>query len=71
MNKEAKELYKTLETKVGDYNAGLLLAILLDSLNFFTEGVDERDMRTIEIKINNFFSLTYDFHTGKYVGDDR
>lgn len=41
--------------------AGMLIATLLDALNKFVDGVEERNMRKIEIIINDYFRDSYDF----------
>ena len=45
---------------IGKYNAGLLICMMADALNEYTKD-DDRFLRTIEIKFNDFFSFIYDF----------
>ena len=44
----------------GEYYAGLLLCILTDSLEKYSDG-EQRLLRTIELKYNDYFSFVYDF----------
>lgn len=68
MNKKVKELYKHLEEMLGEWNAGLILAIACDAFDNFVEGSEDgRDLRTIEFKFNDFFSTKYDFKKGEFV----
>ena len=69
LNSKRKKIIKALEGMVGKYNSGLLISILCDGLNNFVSGVGARDMRTIEVKINDYFSLKYDFNKEEYVNE--
>ena len=67
----AKKAIKTMMNNLidicGEDDAGLLLAIMCDSLyNFVKDSPEGRDARTIEIKFNDFFSTKYSWATGKY-----
>jgi len=55
------KMFKKLELQLGEYNAGLLLSIICDLLDKFVEGVDQRELRTLELVLNNFYSAKYDF----------
>ena len=61
MDKRAKVVYKRLEQMLGEYNAGLLIAILCDLLEDCLGDKDEINMRSIELKINDFFSSRHEF----------
>lgn len=59
-NKAVKSMLKSLENLLGEETAGLFIALLVDSLDKFVEGVEQRGIRTVEIKYNDFFSFKYD-----------
>ena len=59
MKKIDKIMFKELEKRMGN-GAGLLVAVLLDALDSFTDGVESRNIRTIEIKFNDFYSHRVD-----------
>ena len=61
MNKEIKYMVNTLIKMTDEDVAGMLIATLLDALNKFVDGVEERNMRKIEIIINDYFRDSYDF----------
>ena len=61
MNKEIKYMVNTLIKMTSEDTAGMLIATLLDALNKFVDGVDGRNMRKIEIVINDYFRDSYDF----------
>ena len=61
------EMFEHLKERLGEYNAGLLLAILCDLLDEFTKDVESRELRTIELVLNDFFSAKYDFDKNKMV----
>lgn len=68
-NKCFKQIVGTIENMVGFDTTGKLIAILADTLISFAEDVDEgsyRNMRTIEITINNFVSKKYNFEINNY-----
>lgn len=57
-----KKMFKTLIAYLGsDYDAGMMLAILCELFKKFTEGVDSRELRTLELILNDYFSVKYDF----------
>lgn len=59
-DKAVNMMLKALENLLGEETAGLFLALLVDSLDKFVEGVEQRGIRTVEIKYNDFFSFKYD-----------
>lgn len=67
-DKGIKVMLTHLEQIVGAFGTGKLIAIMCDSLANFVKGSEQgRDMRTIEIKYNDYFSTKYDFETNEYV----
>lgn len=60
MTKMDKTMFIELKKRLGDEGAGFFLAVLLDALDNFTDGVDSRNIRTVEIKFNDFFSHRVD-----------
>ena len=55
-------MQKHLEaTLCGPKDYGMFLAILCDLFDGFVSGVDSRELRTIEVILNDYFSLKYDF----------
>lgn len=69
--KEIEHLLGILVAMVGEYNTGLLLSILCDNLDNFVKGADSRNMRTIELIFNDFYSLKYDFEKEGYIDDNQ
>ena len=67
MNRKAKKIYKQLEYMLGDFVAGLILAIICDLFCEIVKGKDMIEMRSIEIKINDFFSAKHDFTKDRYL----
>lgn len=68
-NKCFKQIVGVIENMVGFDTTGKLIAILADTLISFAEDVDEgryKNMRTIEITINNFISKKYNFEIDNY-----
>lgn len=68
--KEIKKLEPMLDylsNALGEINAGFVLATLCDCLKKSTEGVEQRVLRTMEIKINDYFAYKYDFEKEHYV----
>ena len=49
-----------------EYTTGLLICFLADALEKYSQDAD-RNMRTIEIKFNDYFSFKYSFEEDKYV----
>ena len=66
-NRAYKTMLKKLDNMLGEIDAPMLIAILLDCLERLVDGVDEREMRTIEIKLNGFFTEGYDFVNRKAI----
>lgn len=64
-NKQVKLMFWHLDQMLGEQDAGLFLAMCLDLLTKCCSGVEERELRTLEIKINDFFSKKIDFRTMK------
>ena len=67
MNKKLKPMIEHLEKMMGSDGAGLVLATLCDCLDKLVEGTEGRELRTIEVKLNDYFSKKFDFGTGEYV----
>lgn len=70
-NKKQKDALKimlnALKDYVGEEYAGWFLAILLDSLQRFVEGAEGgRELRTVEIVFNDFFSTKFNCSTKEY-----
>lgn len=68
-NKKFKIMINALKETVGENGAGMILAIVLDSLKNYMKGMESREVRTMEVKFNNYFSTKYDFDKGGYVND--
>lgn len=66
MNKHSKIMVEHLEKMMGTQGAGLVLATLCDCLDKLVEGTEGRELRSLEIRLNDYFSKKYDFETGKY-----
>lgn len=60
---------RKLENIVGDRNAGLLVACLGDLINELTCN-DVCFLRTLEVTLNNFFSIKYDFEKDEVVQNE-
>ena len=56
-----KKAFRRLSDMMGAQGAGMFIMICCDLMNKFTKGVDRRELRTLEIKLNDFFSAKYDF----------
>ena len=64
--KEFKLTISDLEGMVGTYGAGLLVAILTDAVaDFCKDSPSGRELRSVEIKFNDFFSHREDFKEAK------
>ena len=70
MTKLDKEMFKQLEKRVGSY-AGLFIAVFIDALDEFTKGVESRNLRTVEIKFNDFFSHKVDLDNDEDLNKKR
>ena len=69
-NKMLKQMIYQFDLMFGQNNTGLFLAIILDCLNKMMkqETPDEFiNLRTIEIKFNDCYSVKYDFEKEGYV----
>lgn len=60
-NKKLKEMIRHLDGMLGETDCGLFIAMICDLMDKFVEGVSQRNMRTLEIKLNDYFSVKYDF----------
>lgn len=60
MKKIDKIMFKELSKRLGEDGTGFFLAVLLDALDNFTNGIGSRNIRTVEIKFNDFFSHRID-----------
>lgn len=71
MNKATKGknmLIKAIDNMIGEDYCGLFIAVLADTLKNTADKCGGRiDIRSIEIKINDFFALKYDCKTDKYI----
>ena len=73
MNKHAKGLkpmFDALTAYMGgsERDAGMLIAILLDLLKALTKD-GPRELRTMKLELNGFFSVTYDFAKDEVVDE--
>ena len=64
-NKILKELIKGLDRRLGEQNAGFIISMLIDCLDKLTVDGD-KNMRTLEITINDFFSVKYNFEKEEF-----
>lgn len=67
MTKTIKPMIKALEAMLGPQDAGMFLAICCDLLQDCVKGREQLNLRTIEIKINDYFSSKYDFEKEEIV----
>ena len=67
--KGIKLMFKYLEQMLGQKDAGLFMAICCDLLQDCCKDVKQRTLRTLEIKINDYFSSKYDFEKEQIVGN--
>ena len=75
MNKDKKiklEMLQALENRFANpRDAGLFLALILDLLGKLNDQEqDYTEMRTIEIVLNDFFRIKYDFTKDEVIKDD-
>lgn len=61
INPGLKPMLRVLIDMLGKRDAGMFIAICCDLLTECTKGVDQRTLRTLEIKINDYFVSKYDF----------
>ena len=69
-NKKVKEMLHMLDLMFGENNAGMFLAMILDGLNKIMKEETPSEyinLRTIEIKFNDCYSVKLDCDTGKYI----
>ena len=64
MNKEIEYMVGILIDMLGEDNAGMIIATLLDCLNMFVGKEEEKDLHTIEIILNEYYRDKYDFDKG-------
>jgi hypothetical protein len=63
-----KQIVGAIEGMLGTKDAGLLIAIVADSLvRLAHDHEDGLNIRSIEIKYNDFYSLKFDCEQNKYV----
>jgi len=62
-----KRMLKQLDGMLGEENAGLFLAMNIDCLEKLVAGTDGRELRTIKIEFNDYFSVKFDCATGRYI----
>ena len=62
-----KPMFKVLIDMLGKRDAGMFIAICCDLLNECVKGVDQRTLRTLEIKLNDYFSCKYDFEKDEVI----
>lgn len=60
-------MVEALEAMLGPQDACMFLAVMCDLLQDCVKDVDQRALRTIEIKINDYFSSKYDFEKEEFV----
>lgn len=66
MKKALKPMIEHLEKMMGEEGAGLVLAVFCDCLDKLVEGTEGRELRTIEVKLNDYFTKKFSFETGEY-----
>ena len=65
MNKCYKGCLKQLDEWLGEADAGLLISILCKVLREASQD-ENRELRTIELKINDYFSAKWNFDKGDF-----
>ena len=71
-NKKVKQMLHFLDLMFGEQNAGSFLAIICDALNKMMKEETPSEylnLRTIEIKFNDCYSVKLDCDTGEYIND--
>jgi len=71
-NKAVKDMLHQLDLMFGENNAGMFLAMILDGLNKMMKEETPSEylnLRTIEIKFNDCYSVKLDCDTGEYIND--
>jgi len=66
MNKYYKYCLKDLDNILGECDAGLLIATILKLIHAMQRD-NVLNLRTMEIKFNDYFSAKWDFDEGDYV----
>ena len=69
-NKAVQEMLHQLDLMFGENNSGMFLAMILDALNKMMKEETPSEfleLRTIEIKFNDFYSVKLNCNTGEYV----
>ena len=68
-NKAVKQMLYHLDLMFGEQHAGEFLCMICDGLNklVLSTPAQSLDLRTIEIKFNDYFSIKMDCDTGKYL----
>lgn len=69
LNKFYKQDLKCLDELLGEVDAGLLLHSVVRTLYKLLGDKDSQILRTIEIKINDYFSSKWDFQRQEYVDE--
>ena len=71
-NKLVKDMLYRLDLMFGENNAGIFLCMICDGLNKMLNDVTpstKMNLRTIEIKFNDCYSVKLDCETGEYIED--
>ena len=69
MNKYYKRILKDLDGLLGEADAGLFLSIVVKMIIELAADKDRLNLRTMEIKFNDFFSKKWDFDHNCFVND--
>ena len=69
MQKAYKGCLQELDNMLGEQDAGLLVAIMLKLLKKNLGEKEILNLRTIEIKVNDYFSSKWDFEKGDFVNE--
>jgi len=71
-NKVMKQMIHQLDLMFGENNSGMFLAMILDGLNRMMKKETPSEyinLRTIEIRFNEIYSVKLDCETGKYIDE--
>ena len=69
-NRAVKEMMHRLDLMFGENNAGLFLSMICDALQKMMKEetpCEYLNLRTIEIRLNDFYSVKLDCDTGEYI----
>lgn len=69
-NKKLKFMIHQLDLMFGENNTGIFISMILDCLNKMMKEETPSEyieLRTLEIKFNDFYSVKLDCKTGEYV----